>query len=319
MSKRGLGDKKRRPSTLEGIPVGKIDLEQGSEEWKEWRKPRIGASEISAIVGVSKWDTAYTLWQRKLGFIEPHKDNPGMRKGRELEDMVRQSCNKLLGRSFQPTCWEHDSLPWCIASLDGYDKSSGEILEIKCPCDADHKMACQQQVPSHYWPQLQWQIFVTGLDSAYYASYRDDDIQLFEVKIDDEYIIDVLLPAAEDFYRCLDTLIPPEKTEDDFTLVTDPEWEFYASQYREAVTREKEWSARVKFNKECLISMTDDGNCRGAGVRLRRVNREGAVDWQAYHKRLCDLHPEIANELNPDEFRKEQIGYWKIDLEKEKS
>ena len=46
------------------------ELVQQSEEWLEFRRSRIGASDAPIIMGVSPWKTHYKLWVEKIqGYI----------------------------------------------------------------------------------------------------------------------------------------------------------------------------------------------------------------------------------------------------------
>jgi predicted phage-related endonuclease len=58
-------------------------------EWHELRANRIGGSEVGAIVGASKYESAYSLWAKKLKLIPSEvADNEFMYWGRKLEPVV---------------------------------------------------------------------------------------------------------------------------------------------------------------------------------------------------------------------------------------
>ena len=65
-------------NTPENTPVPEQNTPvpvQNTPEWLEWRRSRIGASDAAAILGVSQWDSAFDLWQRKLGIIPEQEKN----------------------------------------------------------------------------------------------------------------------------------------------------------------------------------------------------------------------------------------------------
>ena len=67
-----------------------LGLFEDREEWLEVRKSGIGGSEVAAICGLSKWESAYTLWLRKTGQVED-KDlsgNEAVEWGNRLEPVV---------------------------------------------------------------------------------------------------------------------------------------------------------------------------------------------------------------------------------------
>lgn len=63
-------------------------LEPGTSEWVEHRRARIGGSEIAAILGLSPWDSLFSLWHRKQGLIGEEADNRSMDWGRRLESVI---------------------------------------------------------------------------------------------------------------------------------------------------------------------------------------------------------------------------------------
>jgi len=293
-----------------------IPQDQSSEEWKEWRKRHIGASEVPIIIGKSKWMTPYQLWQQKLGFTPGLKDNYAMRRGRDLEPIVRDLANQELKASFKPEVLVHKELEWMSASLDGIDRKKRAIMEIKCPGLEDHQKAEKEEVPEHYYPQVQWQLFVADLKTCYYVSYYNEALAIVKVKRHDDYIVNELLEPVTEFYRCLVEMEEPAKHEDDFIQITDPEFEQYAREWKAAHESAALYAEKEKYYKNKLISMTDDSNCKGYGVTLKRVAREGSLDWK---KRWADMMTQFpqADEAYPEsEYRKESIGYWKVTQDK---
>lgn len=299
-----------------------IELEQCSNKWIEWRKSKVTASELPIIMGKSKWLSPYELWQQKLGFTSGMKDNWAMQRGRELEPIVRDLVNKKLESNFVPMVVEHEELDWAAASLDGIDLELEAILEIKCPCLADHKLAEEGKVPEHYFDQIQFQLFCSGMQIAYYASYynpagnSEDPLVIFLVERDEDYMLKNMLNKAADFYKCVIEMIEPEFTESDFVQITDEGFEEISREWKAANEMLKFYKEKEAYFKDKLIKFTDDSNCRGFGLKIQRVNREGSIDWKEFWKRVQSVFPEVKEAFDPEEFRKEQIGYWKVSEEK---
>lgn len=295
-----------------------INLEQGSDEWLAWRKTKITASELAIIIGKSKWSTPFKLWQEKLGFAKPKYSNYAMTRGLSLEPMIREKINSTLGTKFVPAVVQHDLLDFAGASLDGIDTNIQAILEIKCSGAADHAVALKDKVPDHYYPQIQWQLFCSGFDLCYYASYSMlDELHIFEVERDDTYINEILIPAAAEFHDRLMNLEEPDRSEDDFVLITDADFEIYANEYKHISKEFKSITSRERFLKAKLISYTDDSNCYGCGIKLARVNRKGSIDWAKLWEEVTDRFPEVEKEFSQENYRADQIGYFKISIDKE--
>ena len=58
------------------------------DEWLAFRRGSIGGSDAGAVIGLSKWETPYSVWADKLGMTAAKEDNEAMRIGRDLEDYV---------------------------------------------------------------------------------------------------------------------------------------------------------------------------------------------------------------------------------------
>lgn len=292
----------------------KVELEQVSEEWLAWRKTKITASEMPIIMGKSKWCSPYVLWQQKLGFASGPSDSFAMKRGRDLEPLVREMVNKELKKEFHPAVVEHSELDWCAASLDGLCDDS--ILEIKCPGVADHKIAEGDGIPEHYKDQLQWQLFCADLTLCYYASYFSNSLAIVKVERDDEYIAGQLLPAALDFYKCIQDMEEPARSEDDFFEIVDPHFGEFARDWKAANEMLKFYAEKEKYYRKKLVAFTDDSNCQGYGISIKRIARNGNIDWEKRWEDTISEYP-AAEDLYPEcKYRKESIGYWKISEEK---
>jgi putative phage-type endonuclease len=290
----------------------KAGIAQNSDLWRHWRNHHIGASDVPIIIGKSKWCSAYELWKQKVGFSEGFKGNWATERGQRLEPMVLSLVNDRYNLQAEPVVVVHEELEWASASLDGLDEEKGIIVEIKVPGLADHQKSEQGEVPEHYYPQVQWQLFVTGLEVCYYVSYYENDFELVEVERDDAYIKDELLEPCAEFMRCVKELDEPPKSEDDFTTITDPAFQEYARKWLETNEMLHLYKDKENYYRNKLLEFTDDGNCEGYGVRITRIERKGAIDWQAFLKKIEEAHPEVLKEIDPESFRKEQIGYPKV-------
>lgn len=293
-----------------------INHTQGSPEWLAWRKSKITASIIPIIMGKSPYCTRYLLWQRMLGFVPEQKSNWAMKRGNDLEPMVRDLANIEHDCQFRPMVVQHDELEWCAASLDGICKIKHAILEIKCPSLADHQEAEEGRVPLKYQDQIAWQLFCSGMNTCYYVSFHDGVIVTVKVKRDDEYIAETLLPAAAEFYRCLTEMIEPAKSEDDYIQIDDDKFEEAACMWTKASKKRKEFEKEEKKWRDEMLEFTDDSNCKGYGVKLTRCSREGAFDFKAFYAQITDKYPDILTQFPVEQYKKEQIGYWKVSEDK---
>ena len=146
------------------------------QEWLAGRMHGIGASDASAIVGLSPWLTATELWKQKRGLIRP-KDisgNTAVDRGNRIEPILRT----LYATMYAETVEYHQldilyqrNRPWLFATLDGEltdDAGRRGILEIKSATCSSRKdwEAWDGKVPRHYFCQLLHQFLATGYEYA---------------------------------------------------------------------------------------------------------------------------------------------------------
>jgi putative phage-type endonuclease len=157
----------------------RVTLNQGSEQWKAWRREGIGGSDIVAILGLSPYDdhTREVVFREKVHRIE-REGNFAMHRGQRLEPHARYAYERRQRCSAPPACVEADGTPWARVSLDGLCHDGAAInrqwwiLELKCPNWQTHDLALNGIVPEHFEVQCQWQMLVAGLDRLDFASFN---------------------------------------------------------------------------------------------------------------------------------------------------
>jgi predicted phage-related endonuclease len=92
-----------------------------------------------------------------------------------------------------------------IASFDGISVKRDYALEIKCPGKKDHGTALKGSIPIKYYPQLQHQLAVCGLDFIYYYSFDGEDGVTLIVQRDDDFIKN-MIDKEKQFWDHLQTL-----------------------------------------------------------------------------------------------------------------
>jgi len=280
-----------------------MKLRQGSPEWHKWRNEGIGASDSPIIMGVSPWRKSHQLWEEKVGLRDSTFMSAAMQRGMDLEPVARKEFNFMTGIVMEEDCFIHPTLSWMRASMDGISKDKKYAVEIKCPGEKAHKMALDGIVPEYYYPQLQHQIEVCGLDMIYYFSFDGERGKILEVGRDQAYI-DKMIQEEEKFFECMTKFIPPytpyvEKNSEDFKNL------LFA--YENSIAMRKKYEESEDEAKQELIKLAEGENCRGFGYRLTKEVRRGQIDYK--------LIPELGG-LNLDQYRKKPVEYWKITQEK---
>lgn len=276
-------------------------MQQQSPEWEEMRKTRIGASDAPVIMGVSPWTTPFQLWQEKIsGKKKPAQKH--MVKGIEMEDEARMAFFLQTGIKVSPIVVVHPEMDWMMASLDGMDDGRKVGVEIKNPGQKDHALAKLGKIPEFYYPQLQHQMEVCGLDKQLYFSYHDNEGILLEVERDDKFIKQMIKKEKE-FLECMQEMTPPELTLKDYKSRKDDIWNHAAGEWLHTSKELKILEARERELREVLVSLCGSQSSRGAGVKVAKIIRKGAVDYSKI---------EILNTIDLDEYRKPSSEYWKV-------
>ena len=279
-----------------------LKMKQGTEEWLEFRKNKIGASDAPVILGVSPWMTPHALWEEKLGLKEPRQANENMRRGNELEETARLLYIDYLGKHVEPVVLIHPDHNWIMASLDGLSSCGKYAVEIKCPGIKDHAVAKAGFIPDKYYPQLQHQLAVTGLQSMHYMSYFEGDFVVVTVDRDNMYI-EMLILTEKRFWNQLQNFEEPDFSDGDFVKKEDSMWVEAANKYMIA----KEELARAedmeKFWKNELVKLADGKSSKGAGICLSKIVKKGNVDYS----KIKELES-----VDLEQYRKKSSTYWRV-------
>lgn len=282
------------------------EIQQNTPEWEEMRKGKIGASDAPIIMNVSPWKTPMQLWEEKSGFVPQGTQTFFMKRGHHLEQKAREKLEEMTGVLFQSVVRVHPEFEWMIASLDALSLDNAILAEIKCPGKEDHKKAMEGEVPEKYFPQLQHQMEVCGVDKAIYFSFDGENGVIVEVKKDEKYVAD-MLKKEKNFYECMKSLKPPSLTDKDHQLINSFEWESTAKQWTETNRAIKELQEKEKELRDNLIGLSQHHSSKGGGITLTKVVRKGNVKYS-------DI-PELKN-VCLDQYRGDAIESWRITEEK---
>ena len=149
-------------------------LEQGSNEWHEFRSKHIMGTDVSVILGNNKWKSKLDLWEEKKGIRLPQQVNEAMLRGHKLEPEARALASVDLKIEFNPVVILSLKYPWLAVSLDGFSPCGKYILEIKCPKELTHLEGIQWCFPNYYHDQIQTQLLVSEAETCFYVSYRPE-------------------------------------------------------------------------------------------------------------------------------------------------
>ncbi|GED13780.1 YqaJ viral recombinase family nuclease [Aneurinibacillus migulanus] len=194
--------------------VNTLDMPQ--EEWLQWRRKGITGSDVAGICEETKWSSPMKVYLDKLGQLAPQEDNESMYWGRINEDTVAREYAKRTGLKVQRcnAMLQHPENEWALANIDRFiiDKERGKgVLECKTTNEYQKDLWEDENVPEAYQLQLQWYLYVTGLDwGAFAVLIGGNKYRQFPVVYRNEQIIEAIVKICGNFWhQHVLTKIPP--------------------------------------------------------------------------------------------------------------
>ncbi len=186
-------------------------MQQQTKEWHDLRQTKIGASDAPVIMGVSPYKTPRQLWEVKVGMMPRNQNSTEyQQRGIDLERRCKEIFQRDKGIKVNADVKIHSHLNFMMASFDGIDSTGKVVVEFKCPGKVDHEKAQKGEVPAKYYPQVQHQMEVAGIESMFYMSYfSDEDYIILQVYRNDRYITDMIDKEAEFFEYIQNYISPP--------------------------------------------------------------------------------------------------------------
>jgi len=173
------------------MAIERINVKPNTVEWLEERRKSLGASDLSAILGLSKWSNAYDIKLSKIAVADQFPSDAQIR-GHFLEPIMIMA----YGLQYETVPEEGHMLrnsdyPYLHASLDGVaatDKGNA-VLEIKttskfCLLGDDEEFdglhwgpTDTDMIPEYVQVQVQQQMLVSDMDRAIvYALFAGQDV-----------------------------------------------------------------------------------------------------------------------------------------------
>lgn len=266
------------------------DLTPGSDAWLKL----VTASKVPAIVGLSPWDSPYSQWHKMKGILPREKTTDAMIRGTLLEPAIL-----AWWKAKHP---EYHTLKeqviyrkgeWLLITPDGIATDWNDesvVVEAKSASRLDHwGDPGTDQIPPYYKPQVQMQLHVTGLKTAYvpvigpYLEFRE-----YVVKADEAYGRE-LEQYCKWFWDSLQSDTPPPLDEHPATYdavrrihadINDGEavelTVALAQDYVNHTAAATHWETKAKATKAVILDMMKQAEfamCNGEIVAKRKRNR----------------------------------------------
>lgn len=271
-----------------------IDLVQDTPEWLEYRKGKFNASETPCIMGVG-FNKASRIAEIKYFNGRENYQNEAMKQGKEYEPKIRAIINEQLNANYEPLVALSLDDERFSASLDGYDKASNTILEIKFS-KIEYELISDKKLSDKYFYQVQHQLFVTKCEKCIFAcGYLDDEFNLevgFVEVLRDEKTIKKLIEAWNEFEASYNNNI------------VDNEFKDLCEQLQILNKEQKKLNSEIENIKEKLMKKAKNTEIKAFGVSIYKSVRKDSFDYKAY----CE-----SQNLKPsDEFKKIGGEIWSV-------
>lgn len=192
----------------------------GSPDWHAARADTINGSEIAAVLGISPYDSPFSLFHRKAGRLDEVAQTDEMYWGTALEAVIRDEfarrrTNDLIVRD-GGGLWRHPDRDWQGGSPDGQiftPEQAAPVALLECKTaryDDGWGDEGTDEIPVHYRAQVLWYLDVFDLELCYVAVLiAGSEYREYQVRRDDTEL-GQMRAAAEAFLHQLRAGTPPD-------------------------------------------------------------------------------------------------------------
>ncbi|WP_185972898.1 lambda-exonuclease family protein [Aeromicrobium piscarium] len=178
----------------------------------------VTASKAAAILGLSPWQSPYSLWCEMKGWTEPDESNMQQRRGHYLEPAIlawwRDQHEGQIDTWIEQQWYPHEDWAGCTidagCSLNLPDREYQVLVEAKSASGMDEWGAPgTDEIPAYYLAQVYFQLAITG-DERCYVPVIGPYLEFSEYVVEaDQEAQQATLAACRRFYDSLSQDEPP--------------------------------------------------------------------------------------------------------------
>lgn len=292
-----------------------MTADQERAHWLEWRREGLGASDIPALLGLSTFQSPWSLWADKLDLLPHSEATEAQERGQDLEVFIANRFRKASGLEVageQMRC-VHPEHSWARATVDGIviepTPGANALGVAEWKSDGGLGTWRKEGIPARVQAQVQWQMYVTGMPQAWLGVFHSGfRFEVYELHRDDRDINFMVMRAGEFWERYVLTGTPPPVDDHDATARAigqvwpehDPGKTVDLSNLAEIIDERARLKAQIKAAEvelakaENLIRETfadaETGTLHGRPVLTLRAQERRGLDIKA----LRQDHPEIT-------------------------
>ncbi len=176
--------------------------------WLAARMTGIGASDMPAILGKSRYMSELELFLLKTGQIARDEDDSEAASwGHELEGKILEVFGRRSGRTVTraSSLLRSTTYPWALCTLDGWQSVPGHsrAQPVECKLTGAFGRDWDDGVPEYFMPQVQQQMLVTGSEMASFAVLINGTRLVYADVERDESMISEIIEAGERFWSAV--------------------------------------------------------------------------------------------------------------------
>jgi putative phage-type endonuclease len=180
-------------------------------DWHERRAQGIGASEISAVLGVNRWKTALDVYADKVG-AQRYEAGEAALWGNLLEPVVLEEFGKRAGVAVfaDGRLLRSVERPWMLATLDGHTRDGDTLIPVEVKTASIYlEDDWADGAPEAYQAQLQQQMTVLGAPYGYLACLLGGQRLMWSRLEHDPILERRIIRAGSEFWRRVEEHDPP--------------------------------------------------------------------------------------------------------------
>ena len=148
-------------------------------EWLEWRRAGVTATDV-ADAAAGTYGGLYAVVARKLGLVTVEQ-TAAMTRGHRWQPRIADAVHALTGQFVvgEETWCENRDRGWMRATVDGFLAPAAEatLSEVTAVLEVKTRGVGTRPNRDRWEAQVQWQMLVTGVDSAVIAEAVVDDVE----------------------------------------------------------------------------------------------------------------------------------------------
>lgn len=175
------------------------------ESWLAARRQCVTATDVAALLDLSDYESAFTVYLDKLGLRAEKEQTEAMSTGLFFERHIADYWSMKTGRAVrQSHFYTHREEPWCGATPDfELEDCEDEGLEVKMAgyfAGREFGDRESDQIVDRYLIQAQWQMWVTGWKRIHFAVLINGNDWRYYIVDRDEQIIRMAVYEARKFW-----------------------------------------------------------------------------------------------------------------------